>query len=377
MNPPMAQFSNDSKALVDRLVALTRDLILIASDVTRPDEIDRSIEFIKNQLEGIDQTVIREYRKDGSPSLTVFPANIQEPEVILIGHLDVISHAKKQDYRSRVENDRIIGPGAGDMKGAIAILLDLFKTAHRSHPGISLGLIITTDEESGGRAGIRYLFEDQGIRCGAAIIPDGGSINKFSVEEKGFLHIRVFCEGKSAHSARPWLGNNPLEKLMDGLKRIRDYFDPLRKPNTHWFPTCAVTILKTPNKTVNRVPKEAEASLDVRFPPNYTVLDLTKKIEALLGSDFQIHVKISANPSKLNPDPLFLEAAKEILEETPTLIKEDGASDARFVSCYNIPVVVSRPRVGNLHSLSEWIDIPSMEQYYRITEKYIWKKLLL
>ena len=38
-----------------------------------------------------------------------------------------------------------------------------------------------------------------------------------------------------------------------------------RRARDHWFPTCALTVLETDNETVNRIPSEAEAVLDVRF----------------------------------------------------------------------------------------------------------------
>ena len=44
----MTKLSTD---LQKKLVALTRDLILIPSDESRPDDIDRCFEFIINHLE--------------------------------------------------------------------------------------------------------------------------------------------------------------------------------------------------------------------------------------------------------------------------------------------------------------------------------------
>ena len=91
----------------------------------------------------------------------------------------------------------------------------------------------------------------------------------------------------------------------------------------------------------------------------------------------ELEVLVSAEPTKVSPDPLFLAATEEITQKPVTLIREHGGSDARFICGYGIPVIMSRPYVGNLHAENEWIDIASMETLYRIYERYLEKKLRL
>ena len=56
------------------------------------------------------------------------------------------------------------------------------------------------------------------------------------------------------------------------------------------------------------------------------------------------------------------------------LAQSHGGSDARFIAAHNIPCILSRPLVGNLHSIDEWIDIDSMGTFYRIYQQYIKEK---
>ena len=144
----------------------------------------------------------------------------------------------------------------------------------------------------------------------------------------------------------------------------------------HWHPTCALTIVKTANQTVNRIPSEAEATLDIRFPAPYTVKEMLNHVRNLLGEEINTHTLISAEPTLLSPDPLYLSATEEVIGKPASQEKEDGGSDARFIGRLNIPVIVSRPIVGELHSTDEWIDIESMETFYRIYELYLKRKLL-
>ena len=78
---------------------------------------------------------IREYEKDGYGSMVVLPEGIADPEVLFCGHLDVIEHPELEQYESWLKDGRIYGPGAGDMKGAVAIMLELFRNLHRAHRG--------------------------------------------------------------------------------------------------------------------------------------------------------------------------------------------------------------------------------------------------
>ena len=75
--------SND---LRQRLVELTRDLILIPSTWDRPDEIDRCMEFVINHTEIPDTVTVHRFREHDVLSTVILPQNIQRPDVMLFGH---------------------------------------------------------------------------------------------------------------------------------------------------------------------------------------------------------------------------------------------------------------------------------------------------
>ena len=368
----------DIERLTHRLIQLTRDLVLIESTDARPEERKRCFQLIRNHLDEVSGIGLTMHEQDGYESLVALPEGIDAPEILLCGHLDVVEHPEPDSYRSEVRDGRIFGPGAGDMKGQVAILLELLRQLHQEQPGISVGLAITSDEERGGENGVRFLVDDVGLRCGAAIIPDGGSLTDVTVEEKGILHLRVVAEGHSAHAARPWLGKNPIERLVAGLGAVRRGFDEKIPANldpddtaTHWFPTCSVTIVETPNDSPNRIPDVATAVLDVRFPPPDTVETMTAFVAERLGQGLVLEEIVSAEPTHLAPDPAFVDVVGKVTGESAQLINSSGGSDGRFFSAHGIPVMLSRPHVGNLHGKDEWIEIDSMGAYYEICRRYI------
>tara|TARA_R110002096_G_scaffold403766_3_gene601354 strand:+ start:62460 stop:63578 length:1119 start_codon:yes stop_codon:yes gene_type:complete len=363
----------EDQQLAARITALTRDLMMIRSTDLHPDERQRCFQFIENHLEAIPDVRIDCYESNGFQSLVAMPEGLTRPQVLLCGHIDVIEHSDVAVYRGQVEDGRIIGPGAGDMKGADAIMIELFRQLQRDLPGCPVGIALTSDEEIGGENGVRYLFEEVGLECARAIIPDGGSLNDVTTDEKGIIHLRVSIEGKAGHAARPWLAENAVEKLISRLARLRDHFADTRGDgsNGNWFPTCAVTKVSTPNEAINRIPGEAEALLDLRFPPPYTVERMLAEVRQVLGMEVAMDPIICAEPTHLAPDPLFCQITEEVTGKKVSLTKASGGSDARFICQEGTPVMLSRPEVGRLHAADEWIDIASMITYYQICEKYI------
>ena len=367
---------NANDSLRDRLVALTRDLVIIPSTALRPEDRERCYQFVRNHIDGVEGTEIREYRREGFPSLVALPAGCTEPDVLLCAHLDVVGLPDAASYRTHVAGGRIYGPGAADMKGPLTVLLELFHEFHNRHPGVSLGLAVTSDEEVGGHHGIGYLFGEVGLRCGLAVIPDGGSPHEVTVEEKGILHLKLTALGRSGHAARPWLAGNPLEKLTGAVARLRRHFDALATDDEdHWYPTCAATSLWVDNETVNRIPSRAAAVLDVRFPPPHTMASMLDTVRELLGSGVGLEVLVGDEPTHLAPDPAYIELVQDMTGKPVRQVRESGGSDARFVCRHGVPVLMARPEVGNLHGEDEWIDVASMVAFYRVCERYLERRL--
>jgi succinyl-diaminopimelate desuccinylase len=295
----------------------------------------------------------------------------------MVGHIDVVAHADPSVYRGEIVDGRIVGPGAGDMKGAVAIILEVFRNTLRRDPEASVGIAITSDEEIGGANGIGYLFGEAGVRCGIALVPDGGSLNRITIHEKGILHLGVHCKGRSGHAARPWLGDNAAEFLLERLGILRERFNRVfPATDDQWHPTCAITTLNTANRTINRIPASAHANLDVRFPHPHSSAEMLAFVRDTLGPRIEVEVVISAEPADFSPDPRFMEITAEETNGPVVLERSHGGSDARFVVAQGIPAILSRPLVGSLHAVDEWIDIASMGTFYRIYERYVSEKLL-
>jgi succinyl-diaminopimelate desuccinylase len=359
------------------LIDFTRSLVQVPSSAAHPSAIERALELLRARLNPVEGVLIDEHRCEGVPSLVVRPAAVERPSILLVGHIDVVDHGTRRHYRSRVRDGRIYGPGAGDMKGAVAIMVTLFGDLLSRHPEVSLGLAITADEELGSQHGTRYLM-DQGLTCDLAILPDGGSIDTVVVAEKGLLHVEVVWRGASTHGAYPWTGNNPVDGMLGDLARMRDRFAALASDRPdHWYPTATVTTLESESKSVNRVPEFARAGVDVRFTPPWTVATMLREVQSCLSPGAELSLPNTTECTRMEIDADYRNITEQVLGAPLQEMRTPGASDARFFSALGIPAILARPVVGNVHRVDEWVDIDSMLQFHQILNTFIHRRLHL
>ena len=213
------------------------------------------------------------------------------------------------------------------------------------------------------------------LQCDLALIPDSGSITEVTAEEKGVLHLKVTASGIDGHSARPWLAQNAVDRLLAFYHDMTRLFDDFAKTEDHWHPTCSLTVLNTPNRMTNRIPAKAVAGIDIRFPPPFQSKTIVDQIKEITDENIQVDVLLCGEPCRFEPDPAYLDVTEKVTGQKPKLSNSHGASDARFFCQAEIPVILSRPEVGNLHTAGEWVGIESLKQLYMIYYQYTVQRL--
>ncbi len=146
--------------------------------------------------------------------------------LILNGHIDVVppgehSAWKDDPFSGKIENGRLYGRGATDMKGGTASLLLALEAL--IHSGIRLkGDVIfqsVIEEESGGAGTLAAVL--RGYEADGAIIPEPTSM-KFFPKQQGSLWFRVIVKGKQAHGGTRYEGVNAIEKAFLMIQAIRE-----------------------------------------------------------------------------------------------------------------------------------------------------------
>src|SRR5215207_1617097 len=199
----------------DELVALATRLI--AYDTAEPEGTAEAAGFVKGWLEARRIEAVSEDVR-GIPVLRAEVGPEDAPTVVLHGHLDVVPGLPGQ-FDPRVEDDRLYGRGAYDMKGALAAML-LTTAAMRDQDGVRVRLGIVGDEESEEEAerGSDHLV-DSGFVGDFAITGEPTDLH-IGIEAKGVLALRLEVGGTAAHGATPWLGDNAVLNAIDVFRSI-------------------------------------------------------------------------------------------------------------------------------------------------------------
>src|SRR3989338_2046373 len=114
-----------SKKLIgDHLVKLTSELISFPSHVQEPLKIYELIKYVKAYFEGDPLTIIEE-SINGLPALIITTEQTKHPHILLSGHIDIVT--ANAPYTARVEEGKLYGTGAMDMKGGVACMMAILK----------------------------------------------------------------------------------------------------------------------------------------------------------------------------------------------------------------------------------------------------------
>jgi succinyl-diaminopimelate desuccinylase len=372
------------------------ELLAIPSTADRPAELARALGFVLDFV-GPGFTVER-FESGGKPSALVYqgepgqggsgggrggrggtepgagPAGRPDFRVILNAHLDVVP-APPDQFLARREGGRLYARGAQDMKiSGLAEALAFRELAGTvAYP---LALQLVTDEEVGGRDGTGHQIE-RGVRGDFVLIGETSGL-RIVTESKGMLGVTLRASGRGAHGAYPWLGDNALVKLQRSVHNVLARY-PVATEEA-WRTTVNLARVHTPNQARNQVPAEAEAWLDIRFPPEDTDLagQSTGQIAAYLQGFCEPgvtavvdHVDAPQNADRGRPEITRLAGAALAQGYQPEFLRKHGTGDACFYGDAGITAVAFGVGGHGQHGAEEYADIATIEPYYRALTQFL------
>ena len=310
---------------------------------------------------------------NGHPSLVATTQHTKSPRVLLAAHLDVVP-APKQLFTLTEREGRFYGRGTCDMKFAIAAYLQLVDDLRESLSEYDLGIMITTDEETGGKDGVKALLEKAGYRADACVLPDGGDNWALEHAAKGLIWITATSRGVSAHGSRPWEGASAIEKMMNFLRAMQyDLFAEQGNDTS----TYNVGIIQGGN-AVNQVADTCSADIDIRPVNRKEQQKINAHLEKLSAA-YDVALNYHLNDSPINidlADPYvraYSESVEKIIGKPTELMRSNGGSDARYFAEYDIPTLVGYPTGGGRHSDNEWLEVKSFYKFYELLEDFAGK----
>jgi succinyl-diaminopimelate desuccinylase len=290
--------------------------------------------------------------------------------VVFHGHLDVVP-GRPEQFEPRIENDRLFGRGAYDMKGGLAAMMCALKDVERQDR-VSVQFVCVPDEES---EELDQRSTDavvaSGLRADFAITGEPTDLH-IGVEAKGVLAMWIEVHGRSAHSSTPWLGENAVLKAIDVFRTIESL--SFSRESSEMFDRPSINLGRIQaGDAVNKVPDECEMAVDIRYLPGQDPEQILDQVEEIPGIDITrtfIHPPVSV--SRTNPYVLGLrESIKRSIPGEALSVGREGASDAAAFLAVDIPAVEFGPAGEGHHGPEEWVSVSSLARYRRALGEFV------
>lgn len=343
---------------IEEIVQLTSDLIRFKTVQSRPDEIQACAQFIMNwcSKNGLAAELLEQ---NGVPSIAIVPEVGKRAPFMLMSHIDVVDAVDAQ-FEPRVEGDKLFGRGAGDDKYAAALSLVLFRDRLNAlrekglgQKDMAMAVLITGDEEVGGPDGAGFALTR--IQADYVVALDGGTPQRMVVKEKGIINLKITARGKAAHGARPWLGKNAIEALIDDFQALRKLF--AEENEEHWHRTVNFGIVRA-GESINQVPDVAEGRFNIRYTDQDDPGALIERIKDVVDGEVEVERidPVFSSPSSSLTDRLLQLSGAET-------VREHGASDARYLEPNGMVGVVWGAEVfGSIHGANECVSVSSIHR---------------
>jgi len=241
------------------------------------------------------------------------------PLVVLAGHVDTVPVAgnvpgSRQVARPDEEMgdvEEVVGRGAADMKGALAVMLEVALALAEGHivSDLDVGFLFFGREE--------LPFADSALlpffaRCTVArtidyVIVMEPTENTIEVGCMGNLNARVTVGGTAAHSARPWLGENAIHRALQVLGPVAEL--PVRElqiEGLRYREVMSVTTIQGGVAT-NVIPDRVEADINFRYAPTCAPDEAEARLRRLIEAPgVEVRVVGNAPPGPVTVgNPLF------------------------------------------------------------------------
>lgn len=358
---------------LESFLACAEQLLAISSVADHPEELHRALDFVLDVV-GPGFTVER-FESRGKPSALVYRGTSRPRfRVIFNAHLDVVPAVPAQ-FQPRREGSRLYGRGTHDMKISALVQAMVFRELAAT-VGYPIALQLVTDEEVGGRDGTLHQLE-HGVESEFVIIGEQSGLN-IVTESKGLLTARLHAEGCGGHSAYQWLGDNAILKLMKSLDKLMACY-PVATEEV-WRATVNVARIETTNSAFNQIPADAQAWLDIRFPPDdtnlngRTVEEITEHLATFCGPDVTV-VVISVDPAcradHQRPEIRLLRQAAQAQGYPANMMRKHGTADSRYFRQRGIATVIFGIGGDGQHGPVEYVDITTIKPYYRALAAFL------
>lgn len=288
----------------------------------------------------------------------VFWWGAQNPEIVLLAHLDTVWPHGSYQPLWEVKGDVVRGPGVFDMKAGFLQALYALKGIEGS-----VALIATTDEETGSHTS-RELIKEVSAKAKAVLVLEASLDGKVKTGRKGTSMYQVHIHGVASHAGlEPEKGINATTEIAHVILHLASLED------LEHGTTVVPTVLRSGN-TTNTVPDHAVLDIDIR---SFSIAELERVHTAIttvrpVNPGARIEVTGGINRPPLQPSSTS--SLYERIEKIAASIgmsplgsaQVGGASDGNFAAAAGAQVLDGLGAVGHgAHAPHEWVSAASLE----------------
>jgi acetylornithine deacetylase len=277
--------------------------------------------------------------------------------LLLNGHLDTVGVAgMDRPHSPRIEDGRLYGRGAYDMKGAVAAIL----LAAAQATGLKGDVIVTAvaDEELAS-VGTAAVLER--VAADAAIVVEPTEL-QVAVAHRGFAAFEIETEGVAAHGSRPDLGVDAIANMGHVLVALQDLDRRLQAGRRHALVGSGSVhaSLIEGGQEYSSYPARCLLTGERRTIPGESREQVERELREIAG-DAVFRVGFGREPFEASHGHPFTALVSRIAEVADR-IGVPFWTDAALIAEAGIPTVLFGPVGAGAHAAEEWVELASLER---------------
>ena len=305
---------------------------------------------------------------DGCPVLRWGP---EQPRVLLLGHLDTVWPAGTLSrLPAQLSDGQLTGPGVFDMKAGIVQALAAVALLISQGVDVSaVGLLLTTDEETGSRAS-RGVIAAAITEAKAVLVFEPSAGGALKTERKGTSWYRIKFHGRAAHA-----GLDP-ERGINATVEAAAFVMATATWGDQGAGTTVTPTLLHAGTTSNTVPVLAELTLDVRAWTATEQQRIDAKVRTWRANHPEARIEIDGG---IDRPPLESSASLELFAIAQQVAQAlglpelqscavGGASDGNLTAAAGVATLDGLGAVGDgAHADHEWALASAMAERAALT----------
>ena len=297
-----------------------------------------------------------------------------------LGHTDVVPSGPEDEWTSppfeaNIVEGELIGRGAADMKGSVAVFIESVKNflADYPSPNFQIWVMLTSNEEGEPTDGkINTLMDaltDQNQFIDYCLVGEASSSDKVGdvlrVGRRGSLSGKLKLIGKQGHVAYPHKVLSPILEVGPIINELNQMI--WDEGNEHFDPTSfQISNIDSGTGATNVVPGNLNMLFNFRFSPESSQESLKERFVQVLEKSkcsFEIDWTLNAQPyltKKTELLSIIQTALKKINGKEAIVDNGGGTSDGRWVSPSGSEVIELGPRNQTIHKIDEKISLADL-----------------